>query len=169
MPDIELVRHFIPVLVTCKLTKIPSKIKGLSCLQHFFFWRSKASNSEVNIEIWPEIILRLFACPGYLQIWRRSDHKWRRYRVYNNFPHLKFKLYWIFFFRHSRASNSKPISPIWPEIELIRDFMPVLITCTFDEEPIKNEGTIVLTCGTTIKHFPLLTMQNYHPANIYLV
>ena len=32
---------------------------------------------------------------------------------------------------------------IWPEFELIRDFMPSLVTCKVDEDAIKNEGTIV--------------------------
>ena len=31
---------------------------------------------------------------------------------------------------------------IWPKFELIRDVMPVLVTCKFDEDPIKNEGAI---------------------------
>ena len=33
-------------------------------------------------------------------------------------------------------------SPIWPEIELFRDFMDVFVTCKFDEAPIKNEVVI---------------------------
>ena len=43
-------------------------------------------------------------------------------------------------FCHSVASNSKVNSPIWPKIELIRDFMPVLVSCKFDEDQIKTEG-----------------------------
>ena len=35
---------------------------------------------------------------------------------------------------HSVASNSKAYSPILPEIELVRDYMPVLVTSKFDEE-----------------------------------
>ena len=45
-------------------------------------------------------------------------------------------------FCHSRASNSKVNIPVWPKFELRRDFMPVLVTCKFDEDPIKIEGTI---------------------------
>ena len=44
-------------------------------------------------------------------------------------------------FRRSRARNFKANSPIWPEIGLIRDFMPVLVNCKFDEEkryPVHN-------------------------------
>ena len=29
--------------------------------------------------------------------------------------------------------------PIQPEFELVQDFMPVLVTSKFDEDPIKNE------------------------------
>ena len=45
-------------------------------------------------------------------------------------------------FCHSRASNSKANIPVWPKFELRRDFMPVMITCKFDEDPIKIDGTI---------------------------
>ena len=30
-------------------------------------------------------------------------------------------------------------------VELIRDLMPVLITCKIDEDPFENEGTIKVT------------------------
>ena len=42
-------------------------------------------------------------------------------------------------FRHSRASNSKVSSLIWPEIKLVQAFMPVLVTSNFDDDSIKNE------------------------------
>ena len=48
-------------------------------------------------------------------------------------------------FRHSRASNSKVSSLIRPEIKLVRDFMPVLVTSNFDEDSIKNEQTSMET------------------------
>ena len=34
-------------------------------------------------------------------------------------------------------------SPIWPEFELIWDFMGVLVTCKFEEDLIKSEGAIL--------------------------
>ena len=39
----------------------------------------------------------------------------------------------------SRANNSEVTDQIRPEFELVRDFMPVLITIKFDEDPTKNE------------------------------
>ena len=39
----------------------------------------------------------------------------------------------------SRANNSVVKSPTRPKFELIRDFMPVLIICKFDKDPIKGD------------------------------
>ena len=53
-------------------------------------------------------------------------------------------------FHHSRASNSEVNGPIWPEIELVRDFMAVLVTCKYDEDPIRNEVAILRTTFSPI-------------------
>ena len=45
-------------------------------------------------------------------------------------------------FRRSRVCNSIANRPIWPEIKLVPDFMPVLVICKFEEDPIKTEGAI---------------------------
>ena len=37
------------------------------------------------------------------------------------------------------------LGPIWPNFELVRDLMDVLITCKYEEDPIKNEGARVVT------------------------
>ena len=55
------------------------------------------------------------------------------------------KVYGIFFIR-SRAANSAVLGPIWPNFELVRDVIDVLITCKYEEDLIKNEGARV---GTT--------------------
>ena len=49
------------------------------------------------------------------------------------------------FSRRSRAANSAVLCPIWPNFELVRDVMYVLITCKYEEDPIKNEGARVFT------------------------
>ena len=51
---------------------------------------------------------------------------------------------------YNTGSDSKANSPIWPKIKLFRDNMPDLLTCKFEEDPIKNEG-LVLSC---FQHFP---------------
>ena len=49
------------------------------------------------------------------------------------------------FSRRSRAANSAVLGPIWPNFELVRDVMDVLVTCKYEEDPIKNEGARGLT------------------------
>ena len=40
------------------------------------------------------------------------------------------------FSRRSREGNSAVLGPIWPNFELVRDVMDVLITCKYEEAPI---------------------------------
>ena len=47
------------------------------------------------------------------------------------------------FFRCSKAGNSEVKGRMWPEFQPVRDFMPVLIICKFDDDRIKNEGALV--------------------------
>ena len=55
------------------------------------------------------------------------------YKVYGDFS------------RRSRAANSAVLGPIWPNFELVRDVMNVLVTCKYEEDPIKNKGARVDT------------------------
>ena len=43
------------------------------------------------------------------------------------------------------AANSTVQGLIWSNIEPIRDFMVVFVTCKNEEDPIKNEGARVVT------------------------
>ena len=49
------------------------------------------------------------------------------------------------FARRSRAANSTVLGSIWPNFEIVRDVMNVLITCQYEEDPIKNRGARVFT------------------------
>ena len=49
------------------------------------------------------------------------------------------------FSRRSRAANSIVLGPIWPYFVLVRDVMDVLVTCKYEEDPMKNEGVGVDT------------------------
>ena len=42
-------------------------------------------------------------------------------------------------------ANSAVLGPIWPNFELVRDVMDVLVTCKYEEDLIKNEGARVVT------------------------
>ena len=49
------------------------------------------------------------------------------------------------FSRGSRAANSAVLGPTWSNFELVLDVMNVLVTCKYEEDPIKNEGATVVT------------------------
>ena len=49
------------------------------------------------------------------------------------------------FFRRSRAANSAVLGQIWLKFKLVPDIIDVLVTCKYEEVPIKNEGSRVLT------------------------
>ena len=49
------------------------------------------------------------------------------------------------FFKRSRAANSAVLGQILLKFELIRDIIDILVTCKYEEDPIKNEAARVLT------------------------
>ena len=49
------------------------------------------------------------------------------------------------FFKRSRAANSEVIGGIPPKFELIQAFIVVLVACKNEKDPIKNNGSRVLT------------------------
>ena len=63
-------------------------------------------------------------------------------RVFTTF--LPLKVYGDFS-RRSRAANSTVLGLNLPNFELVRDVMDVLVTCKYEEYPIKNEGARVVT------------------------
>ena len=68
-------------------------------------------------------------------------------RVFTRF--LPYSVYGDFS-RRSRAANSAVLGLIWPNFELIRDVINVLVTCKYEEDPIQNEGARVVT---TFPHY----------------
>ena len=81
--------------------------------------------------------------------------------------HIKFDQDWptglrdiqvrkVWHFCHSRTSNSKVSSLIWPEIKLVRAFMPILVTSSFDDDLIKNEPA---SMETAFSHYK--SMENF--------
>ena len=70
---------------------------------------------------------------------RNVRSKMKSLSIGQHFHHYKYMWANI---RHSRTSNTKINILSWPKFELIREFMAVLATCKFDEDPIKIEGTI---------------------------
>ena len=120
------------VLVTCKIW---SKIKA--CRVYTIFSGALRRVNQELIIIWlkskpiRDFLPALVTC--------KFDQNWRRYCVHNIFSNISL---WENF-STLKVSNSKANIPIWPEIELIRVFKPVLVTCKFHKDPIKNEDAIM--------------------------
>ena len=73
---------------------------------------------------------------------RMIDSKMKELECSQDFSHYKSM---GIFSRRSRAANSAVLVPIWPNFELVRDVIDVLVTCKYEEDPIKNEGARVDT------------------------
>ena len=89
-------------------------------------------------------------CPFILKIWsknlilesikgRNSVANLRK----NNDLHTNADLSMMICIQNS--ANSAVLSLIWPNFELVRDVIDVLVTCKYEEDPIKNEGARVDT------------------------
>ena len=61
-----------------------------------------------------------------------------------------------------KGINSAGSGPIWQKFELVRDFMPVLITCKFEEDLIKG-GDIVFSHYKLMGDFCCHGNQSFDP------
>ena len=108
-----------------------------------FFRRSRAANSEVSGGILPKFILIQAFMVVLVTCKNEEDPiKNEGARVLTRFSPLKV---YGNFFRRSRAANSEVLGRIWPKFKVVRDIIDVLVTCKYEEDPIKNEGARVLT------------------------
>ena len=133
-PEIELVRDFVPAFIKCKFEEGPIE-NECAILSATFFRRSRADNFEVNIWMCQELEL-VRDITALLVTCKFDDDpiQKRRYHVHN------------ISFRSPRAHSFEVNRRMWAEFILVRDFMAVLcvlVTCKFDDDPIKKEGAIV--------------------------
>ena len=49
------------------------------------------------------------------------------------------------FSRRSRAGNFAVLGPIWPNFEHVQNVLVILVSCKYEEDPMKNEGDRVFT------------------------
>ena len=83
-PEFELVRDFIPVLVTSKFGEDPIKNEHAGLETPFPHCKSmgiflNTQGPQLRRE-WSHLAetTRFYACPRYVQVWRRSNQNWRR-------------------------------------------------------------------------------------------
>ena len=130
----ELIRHFMHVQFICKFQLKLSRLCSGQCRTLCFGIKGRATPKSVvrsgrnsKILCLSRVSASLIAIPLKLK-WLCSGQK------------VKYCV-----FRHSRASNTRVNSPIWPEFEFIRDFMAILVTCKFEDDSIKGQGTFLRT------------------------
>ena len=70
---------------------------------------------------------------------RKTRSKMKSLSIGQHFSHYKSM---GAYFSSLKGNYSKANTPVWHNIELRCEFMPVLVACKFAEDPIKIEGTI---------------------------
>ena len=130
--NFELVQDFIMfVLITCKMKKIRSKMKALSRVFTTLYINFSDAQGRITLELVVVFGLNLnsskLSCMSWLPArMRMIESKIKKLECSQDFSHYKS----IGIFPDApRAANSAVLGPIWPNFELVRDVMDVLITC----------------------------------------
>ena len=134
-PKLKPIQAFTPVLITCKFDKDPASgdsEKLETSFSPLYVYREKKSalkGEKIQSEYSDPTQFRTHssfqACPRYLQVWQRSNQRW-------------LKKAGDIIFHRSKARNAKMTGKIRPAFELVRDFMPVLISSKFDDDWIHS-------------------------------
>ena len=134
------------VLVTCKYEEDPIKNEGARVDTTLY---SNFSDAQGQITL---VLVSVsgrnlnsskLSCMSSLPArMRMIDSKMKELECSQDFSHYKSM---GIFSRRSRAANSAVLVPIWPNFKLVRDVIDVLVTCKYEEDPIKNEGPRVDT------------------------
>ena len=144
-------------VLPAKMKNIRSKMKALECSQHY-----NINFSDAQGQITPESVVvsgqnlnsSKLLCMSLLPArMTMIQSKMKELEWSQHFPHYKSK---GIFSRRPRASNFAVLGPIWSNFELIRDVMDVLVTCNYEENPIKTKA---LECS---QHFP-----HYNPMGAF--
>ena len=133
------------VLVTCKYEEDPIKNEGARADTTLYsnFSDAQGQITLVSVSVsGRNLNSSKLSCMSSLPArMRMLDSKMKELECSQDFSHYKYGD----FSRRSRAANSAVLGPIWPNFELVRDVMDVLVTCKYEEDPIKNEGARVDT------------------------
>ena len=126
------------VLVTCKYEEDPIKNEGARVDTTLYSNFSDAQGQITLVLVsGRNLNSSKLSCMSSLPArMRMIESKMKELGCSQDFSHYKSGD----FSRRSRAANSAVLGPIWLNFELFRDVMDVLVTCKYEEDPIKNEG-----------------------------
>ena len=142
----KLIQAFMHVLVTCKYEEDPIKNEGARVDTTLY---SNFSDAQGQITL---VLVSVsgrnlnsskLSCMSSLPArMRMIDSKMKEIECSQDFSHYKSM---GIFPDAQRQLTPRILGPIWPNFELVRDVMDVLVTCKYEEDPIKNEGARVDT------------------------
>ena len=123
-PDMELLQYFMPVLIICNFEDQNWRRFGVHNIcfgaqEHFV----------TGFELVRDFMAVLVSC-------KVDDDTIQNEGAVVSTKFSPLDVYGKFFWS-SRSSNSAANSTIWSVIELVRDLMPVLVNCKFEEDLIK--------------------------------
>ena len=148
-PNFELVRDAIDVFITCQYEEDPIKNRGARVFTTLYINFADAQGQITLVLVvisGRNLNSSKLSCISSLPArMRLIKSKMKELECSQDFSHSKSM--WIFS-RRSRAANSAVLGPILPNFELVRDAIDVLITCQYEEVPIKMKA---LECS---QHFP---------------
>ena len=134
------------VLLTCKNEEDPIKNRGARVFTTLYINFSDAQG-QITLELVAVSGRNLnsykLSCMSSLPArMRMIDSKMKELECLQDFSHYKSMRT---FSRPSKAANPAVLGLIWPNFELVRDVMYVLVTCKYEEDQIKNEDARVFT------------------------
>ena len=142
-----------------RMRLIKSKMKELECSQDFSHYKSIGIFPDAQGQLTLESVMvsgrnlnsfKLLCMSSLPARMRMIESKMKElecsqdyshYKSMGIFPDAEWQLY------------SAVLGPIWPNFELVRDVIDVLVTCKYEEDPIKNEGAKVF-----ITFSPIITL-----------
>ena len=134
------------VLVACKYEEDPIKNEGATVVTTLY---SNFSDAQGQITLVIVSVSRRnlnsskLSCMSSLPArMRMTESKMKEIECSQDFSRYKSM---GDFSRRSRAANTAVLGPIWPNFELVRNVMDVLVTCKYEEDPIQNKGARVDT------------------------
>ena len=134
------------VLVTCKNEEDPLENVGASVFTTLYinfsdpYWQITLELVVVTSRILNSFKLScMSSLPARM---RMIVSKMKELECSQDFSHYKSM---GIFSRRSRTANSAVLGRIWLKFKLLPDIMIVLVTCKFEEDPIKNGGLSVFT------------------------
>ena len=135
------------VLVTCKYEEDPIKKEGAR-VDTTLYSNFSDAQGQITLVLVSSSGRNLnsskLSCMSSLPArMRMIDSKMKELKCSQDFSH--YKSMGIFPDAQGQLYNSAVLGPIWPNFELVRDVIDVLVTCKYEEDPIKNEGARVDT------------------------